>query len=196
MIDKPKKRRQCRPSLCTKEATARVCEAVRLGATVGVCAARAGVRRRTMHNWWIRGVKALNAENYPETEEPYAHFVNEVIAAKGSFQVKQLETIRDSADGGQVLHEKSIVEADGTEITEKKYARGDWRAAQWLLQTKYSEQFGNHQKITETKNVSIKQQSVNIDIGANLTTAEQMELARLLAKSKEPQAIEVDSDSS
>ena len=82
-----------RPTKCTPETTAKVCEALRLGCSWDAAGAHAGVERRTISDWRKRG---------EDGEEPFATFLHEATRARDAAEVRMAAIVMKHAQEGNV----------------------------------------------------------------------------------------------
>ena len=80
-----------RPTKLTPDVTARLLQAVRLGATHTLACAAAGIGTRTLYGWVARARRG---------EEPFAQFWRNFKQAEAECAVRQLATIEKAAASG------------------------------------------------------------------------------------------------
>ena len=83
-----------RPSKCTPDVIAKVCDALRLGVSWEAAGAHAGVDRATLTNWRKRGEAG---------EEPFATFLVESTRARDNAEVRMAAIVMKHAQEGNVL---------------------------------------------------------------------------------------------
>jgi transposase len=115
-------RRGRRTRLLEKSVMQRVVEATRAGLTASATADYAGISRSTFFDWMRRGRQASDAfdagDLVADSELPFLEFLDEIRRIKAVTEVGILAVIEDSA------------------------ARGNWRAAAWLLERSRPETWG------------------------------------------------------
>lgn len=78
-----------RPTDCTPETTAKVCEALTLGLSWAAAAEFAGVSERSVMLWCERG---------RDGDEPYSHFLHETTRARVEAEMRMVEVVRRAAE--------------------------------------------------------------------------------------------------
>ena len=82
-----------RPTDCTPERTAKVCEALALGVSWAAAAAHAGLDESTLTAWKQRG---------RDGEEPFATFLASATRARDGVEVRMAAIVKAAADEGNV----------------------------------------------------------------------------------------------
>jgi len=113
--------------LCTPATAAKILDYLRRGNYIETAASRGGVTPRTVQHWLKRAGEEerrieLGAEPDPN-EAPYVAFAKEVDAAHAEAETTLLDRIADSA-------------------------RGDWKAAAWLMERRYRKRWGANVNVT------------------------------------------------
>ena len=80
-----------RPTDCTPERTAKVCEALALGVSWAAAAAHAGLSERCVMDWCARG---------RDGEEPFAQFLQAATRARDGAEVRMAAIVLKSAQEG------------------------------------------------------------------------------------------------
>lgn len=80
-----------RPTDCTPEKTAKVCEALALGVSWAAAAAHAGLSERCVMDWCARG---------RDGEEPFAQFLQAATRARDGAEVRMAAIVLKSAQEG------------------------------------------------------------------------------------------------
>jgi hypothetical protein len=80
-----------RPTKCTPEATAKVCEALALGVSWAAAAAHAGLTERCIMEWKARGA---------EGEEPFDQFLREATRARDAAETRMARIVVAAAEDG------------------------------------------------------------------------------------------------
>lgn len=103
-----------RPSKLSRDITQIITQNLQLGMTLSDAAVLAGVCRSTIHRWRERGEK--DAADGRSTE--YAAFCNDLLRAEIKGKQSLLAVVRSAA-------------------------KTDWKAARWLLQCKYPDEYSS-----------------------------------------------------
>ncbi len=124
-----------RPSKLTAEVSEKIVRAIRAGNYPAVAAAHTGVHPSTYYRWMERGELDGDA---PE-DDPYRRFRAEV--------------------------ERAIADAEAAEVgLVLKAARdGDWRAAAWLLERRFSERWGRRERLEQVHEVKEPDEASELD---------------------------------
>ena len=80
-----------RPSKCTPEVVAKICEALKLGVSWAAAAAHAGLTERCVMEWKARGL---------EGEAPFDQFLQEATRARESAEVRMAAIVMKAAQEG------------------------------------------------------------------------------------------------
>ncbi len=124
-----------RPTKLTPEVSEKIVRAIRAGNYPAVAAAHAGIHASTYYRWMERG----ELEGDAVEDDPYRHFRSEVERAIAD---------SEAAEVGLVL----------------KAARdGDWRAAAWLLERRFSERWGRHDRLEQVHEVQEPDEASELD---------------------------------
>lgn len=122
--------------------------AIASGVPVTHSATRAGIAISSLMAWTARGRAARERAEAtpPHPPEPdddlYAEFLDEVERARADAVVALVATVQKAARGGYVRSEKTYTDEQGRLVREKVYADVDWRAAQFVLERSFREEFG------------------------------------------------------
>lgn len=147
-----------RPTKLTPEASAKLCKAMSTGCLEGDAAAAAGIDRGTLSRWLKRG----RAEG---AREPYKAFAEAFDNAAKVAKVGLLAVIH-----GAVRGEKG----------EKGWVREpSWKAAAWLLERRYPEEYGRRDRLQLT-GAGGDAAPVRVDVQALLVDVEAQAAADLL----------------
>ena len=134
-----------------EETRKRLLDAVKGGVPLNQAVHYAGIGYRTLFRYLERGEAAdaaaeaggrLNAE-----EQVLRDFWRDVREARAQVAVRNVALVQKAAQGGYLKRERVRRWRDpesGQVVTEtdREYADVEWRAAQWLLQTSFSREFG------------------------------------------------------
>lgn len=85
-----------------------------------------------------------------ERATAYRTYRAEILRARAAVAVVHVALVGKAARGGQLLRETTRREADGSVTTEREYARGEWKASQFLLATSFREDFGASRRLEHT----------------------------------------------
>ena len=83
-----------RPTKCTPEVTAKVCEALKLGVTWEAAAAHAECHVASLMDWLKRG---------KEGEQPFTDFLDETTRARDSSEVRMAALVLKAAQSGNIV---------------------------------------------------------------------------------------------
>ncbi|HEV2773893.1 MAG TPA: hypothetical protein VGV57_13895 [Thermoleophilaceae bacterium] len=110
-----------RPTKLTSEVSERIVRAIRAGNYPEVAAGHAGIHAATYYRWMERG--ALEGE--AGEDDPYRQFRSEV--------------------------ERAIADSEAAEVglVIKAARDGDWRAAAWLLERRFSDRWGRRDRLEQ-----------------------------------------------
>lgn len=135
--------------LATPDTRTRLVDAVRAGTPLTQAAIYAGVGERTLFRTLARGEHASDLADrglpLDDDDRVALEVWTEVRRARADVAVRNVGLIQREAVGGQVLETTTRTFTDEAgrtvrEVTEKR-ARGDWRAAKWLLETSFQHDF-------------------------------------------------------
>lgn len=119
----------------------RVIFLLRQGAYLRTAAEAAGIGEATLHRWL--------ANDTPR----YREFRESVARARADAQVNLLLTIQMHARGGQTRPKQVVVPKPKGEhevVTIQEVVDGDWRAAAWILERSWPQEYGRREAIEVT----------------------------------------------
>lgn len=90
-----------RPTDCTPETTAKVCEALKLGVSLADAAAHSGIPSADVESWVSRGAAG---------EAPFASFVEQAERARAQFRVRIAAMMMKAAQEGDMQAAKWLAE--------------------------------------------------------------------------------------
>jgi hypothetical protein len=140
-----------RPTMLSDEVRDRLLKAVRAGAPYVQAARAAGIHDATFRRWMARGEEEQQRQDDDqppdEHEEPFRAFRAAVLRARADTAVRGVALIQQAAAGGAVIREVNRRYRDPesgqmVEETEVQRAAPEWRAAAWLLERAFREDFG------------------------------------------------------
>lgn len=94
MTGKPKQSTIGRPTKCTPQVVAKICEALQLGVSWAAAAAHAGISEACIKEWLQRGRAG---------EKPFADFVAQATQARDRAEVRMAAIVARAAEEGSVL---------------------------------------------------------------------------------------------
>ena len=129
----PTHRGRHRPTVLTPELQRIIVEALKTGNTRTGAAQLAGINIATFYRWLERGEQDAQHQR----PSPYREFREAVARAEAQARQHLLERVLAHAE-------------DRIDPTTNKLLRGDWRAAAWLLERRWPDEFGERQRIDAT----------------------------------------------
>lgn len=138
-----------RPTKLTPDVQDGICQAIRGGLTYEQSATFNGIHAATFYNWKAKGEKAKSGK--------YFEFNESLKRANVAARAIHLQGIQKAAQGGETFEEVCVsekVEIDprtGNETVvaretkrTKKVAMPTWQARAWILERRFSSEFGRH----------------------------------------------------
>lgn len=154
-----------RPPGLTPDIETRLLEAIKAGVPVTQAAIYAGVSPSGYGGWMQRGREELDrladgttdaarlerGEPAREVEALFAGFAERVLRARSEVAVRSIALVQRGAAGGQVVKKRTrtFVDDRGRTVTEteEEVSPGDWRAAKWLLEVSFRNEFGQQSTV-------------------------------------------------
>jgi hypothetical protein len=131
-----------RPDNLTSEIAKRIVDAIRVGATVELAAAAAGVGTRTLYRWKERGET--------NTSGKYWQFWQEVKKAAADEELAGLAEIYQASRRQVMAREtKTVTNSDGKTVTSinETFTPGEWQARSWLMERRHRQRWGRQANI-------------------------------------------------
>lgn len=124
-----------RPTKLTAEVSERIVRAIRAGNYPEVAARHAAVHPSTYYRWMERG----ELEGEAPEDDPYRHFRSEV--------------------------ERAIADAEAAEVglVVKAARDGDWRAAAWLLERRFSDRWARRERLEQLHVIAEEDEAGELD---------------------------------
>lgn len=134
-----------RPLLLQGDTRQTVLDAIKAGVPIAHAATRAGIANSTLMSWAARGRAArerADAQQPPEPDDAlYVEFLDDLERARAEAAHHLVATVQKAARGGYVKSERTYTDDEGRVVREKTYADVDWRAAQFLLERLFRQEF-------------------------------------------------------
>ena len=124
-----------RPDKLTPEVAQRIVDAIRVGATVELAAAAAGVGIRTLYRWKKRGETSTSGK--------YWEFWERIKKAAAEEELGGVAEIL-LASRPKLIERETVTKPDGTTVTTEKSDRGDWHARAWVMERRHRQRWGRH----------------------------------------------------
>lgn len=150
-----------RPSKLDPQREKAAIDAVRLGATNRLAAARAGVDETTFSRWQQRN----------------AGFAAAIAGARADAEMVAIGTVRQAMIGGAVLSRKTFITKDGSRQIEETLSAPDPRAAEWYLERQYPKDWGRVDRVEIELNARIATLAVELGLDPVALRAEAERLA-------------------
>ena len=124
-----------RPTKLTAEVSEKIVRAIRAGNYPEVAAGHAGIHAATYYRWMERGELEGDA---PE-DDPYRQFRAEV--------------------------ERALADSEAAEVglVVKAARDGDWRAAAWLLERRFGDRWGRHERLEQLHTLAEEDEAGELD---------------------------------
>jgi len=182
------------PGKISPERVKVILEAIRIGVPLSKAAPLAGISYPTLNNWRVRGEK--------EKQGKYHDFFIALEKAKADFIGECLKRINEAAEGGQILTttKKFFRQGDGLRclIVIKRKTHPDWRAAAWLLERLYPDEYGvNQMKTSDTPDrladrieILIREKQVDSALESRKEKLPRLDRRPVLQNTKKPESEE------
>jgi len=121
----------------TPEVQERIVAAVRAGAYREIAARLGNIHEATLRQWLKDGREAKTGLKHA--------FHEAVKKAEAEWEEEQVEAIRETAKGGQLLNRTTTERKGGQVVVSETYTRPEWTARAWLLERKAYERWGRKQ---------------------------------------------------
>jgi transposase-like protein len=125
------KKRVGAPSILTDELQQKLCSLLSIGTSIEDACTECGISDSTFHKWKQRALE--------KKERKYLQFLQAVDKAKVQSKLKCLITMDKQANGANAVYK------DGKLV--KPAIEADWRAAAWLLERRFPQEFGKRDQV-------------------------------------------------
>ena len=127
-----------RKSKLTPGVQERIADAVRGGAHRNIAATLGGICESTLYAWLKDAEEAKSGAK--------KEFLEAIKRAEAEWEQEQVEAIRETAQGGQLLSRTTTERKDGSTVLTETYTRPEWTARAWLLERKAYERWGKRER--------------------------------------------------
>lgn len=136
-------------------------DAVRLGATNRLAAARAGVDETTFSRWQGRN----------------AGFAAAIAGARADAEMLAVGVVRQAMIGGVLLSRRTVISKDGVRTTDEVYSQPDTQAAEWYLERVFPKDYGRVDRIELELNARIATLAIELGLDPDALRAEAQRIA-------------------